>query len=121
MNLGPIAFFRKYKLTSSSGKKEDFESAHIACLMYNLLKSRKGSEDVSISFHRNIAAREKELTNLKELKEKYLVRISVRDIFGFATHQENATYSLRYKLTFQRISDNNVLSHRPAVGVTDAD
>ena len=62
---GPIALFSSYSLTSSNGKElEDFENAHIACVMYKSIESSKDSDDLSIGFHRNIETRKR-----KELKE----------------------------------------------------
>ena len=66
VNLGPIAFFNKYRLTSSSGKQiEEVENAHVICLMHKLLSSGRDSDDLSIGFHRSNGVRERELTNCK--------------------------------------------------------
>ena len=47
----PIALFTKLKLTSSSGKEiENSEKAHIACLIYKIIKNSKDSDDSSIGF-----------------------------------------------------------------------
>ena len=35
----------------------------------------------------------------------------MKDVFGFAEHQDNCTYEWGSKLTLQRISDNHALSH----------
>ena len=35
----------------------------------------------------------------------------LKDVFGFAEHQDNCTFGLIYKLTLQKNSDNHVLSH----------
>ena len=44
-NLGPIALFRSYKLTTSSGKHlEDISHALIVSLIYELLNSARGSD-----------------------------------------------------------------------------
>ena len=49
VNLGPIAPFSNYKLTTSSGKHlEDIDQAHIVSLMYKLLTSSRGKDDLSI-------------------------------------------------------------------------
>ena len=46
MNLGPIALFINYKLTTSSGKHlENIDHAHLICLMYKLITSSKGFDD----------------------------------------------------------------------------
>ena len=66
VNLGPIALFSNYKLTTSSGKHlEEISQAHIVSLMYKLLTSSKGSDDLSICFDRNRDRRKQELTIIK--------------------------------------------------------
>ena len=110
VNLGPIALFSNYKLTTSSGKHlENIDHAHIVSLMYKLLTSSKGSDDLSIGFDRDLNRRQRGLTNNKSQKGKFHVRIYLKDIFGFAEYQEKATYGLGYKLTFTRNTDNAVL------------
>ena len=72
VNLGPIAFFSIYKLTTSSGKHlEEISHAHIVSLMYKLLSSSKGSDVLSIGFDRSRDRRKRELTNNKSTKGKY--------------------------------------------------
>ena len=110
VNLGPIALFSNYKLTTSSGKHlENIDRAHIVSLMYKLLTSSKGFDDFSIGFDRDHNRRQRELTNNKDIKGKYHVRIYLKDVFGFAECQEKATYGLGYKLTLIRSTDNGVL------------
>ena len=93
VNLGPIALFSNYKLTTSSGKHlEEISHAHIVSLMYKLLTSSKDSDDLSIGFDRNRGTRKNELTNNKTIKGKYHIRIYLKDIFGFAEHQEHKTF-----------------------------
>ena len=54
VNLGPIASFSKYKLTTNSAKYlEDINHAHIVSSMYKLLTSARGSDDLSIGFDRD--------------------------------------------------------------------
>ena len=111
VNLGPIALFSNYKLTTSSGKHlEEISDAHIVSLMYKLLTSSKDSDDLSIGFDRNRGRRKNELTNNKTIKGKYHIRIYLKDIFRFAEHQEKGTYGLGYKLTLTRNTDNTVLN-----------
>ena len=111
VNLGPIALFSNYKLTTSSGKHlENIDHAHIVSLMYKLLTSSKGSDDLSIGFDRERNRRQRELSNNKSQKGKYLVRIYLKDVFGFAEYQEKGTYGLGYKLSLTRNSDNAVLN-----------
>ena len=93
VNLGPIALFSNYKLATSSGKHlEDVTHAHIVCLMYKLLTTAKGSDDLSIGFDGDRTRRLNELVNNKNIKGKYHVRIYLKDVLGFAEHQEKATY-----------------------------
>ena len=110
VNLGPIALFSNYKLTTSLGKHlENNDHAHIISLMYKLLTSSKGSDDLSIGFVRDRNRRQRVLTNYKTQKGKYHVRIYLKDVFGFAEYQEKAIYGLGYKLTLTRNTDNAVL------------
>ena len=51
------------------------------------------------------------MTNYKTIKDYYRVRTSLKEIFGFAEHQDNCTYGLGYKLKLQRKNDNHVLCH----------
>ena len=116
VNLGPIAFFSNYRLSTSSGKHlEEIGLAHIVSLMYKLLTSSKDGDDLSIGFDRNRGRRKNELTNNKTIKGKNLIRIYLKDIFGFAQHQEKGTYGLGYKLTLTRNTDNAVLNKDNAV------
>ena len=115
VNLGPIALFANYKLTTLSGKHlEEISQAHIVSLMYKLLTSSKDSDDLSIGFDRNRGRRKNEISNNKSIKGKYHIRIYVKDIFGFAEHQEKGTYGLGYKLTLTRNTDNAVLNKAAA-------
>ena len=62
--------------------------------MYKLITTAKGCDDLSIGFDRDCIRRRNELTNNKNMKGKYHVRIYPKDIFGFAEHHEKATYGL---------------------------
>ena len=116
VNLGSIGLFSNYKLTTSSGKHlENIDHSHIVSLMYKLLTSSKGSDDLSICFDRDRNRRQRELTNNKSQKGKYHVRICLKDVFGFAEYQEKATYGLGYNLTMTRNSDNAVLNKGNAI------
>ena len=118
VNLGPIALFSNYKLTTSSGKHlEEISHAHIVSLMYKLLTSCKDGDDLSIGFDRNRDKRKRALTNNKNIKGRCHIRIYLKDIFGFAEHQEKGTYGLGYKLTLTRNTDNAVLNKDNAVVV----
>ena len=116
VNLGQIGLFSNYKLTTSSGKHlENIGHAHVVSLMYKLLTSSKGSDDLSIGFDRD--RRRNELTNNKNFKGKYHVRIYLKDIFGYAEYQQKATYGLGYKLTLTRNNDNVVLNRGNAINI----
>ena len=118
VNLGPIALFSNYKLTTSSGKHlENIDHAHIVSLMYNLLSSSKGSDDLSIGFDRDRGRRQRALTNNKTQKGKFHVRIYLKDVFGFAGYQEKGTYGLGYKLTLTRNTDTAVLNKANAINL----
>ena len=114
-DLGPIALFINFKLATSSGKHlEDISHAHIVSLMYKLITSSRGSDDLSIGFDRDHFRMLRELSNNKNQKGKYHVRIYLGDVFGFAEHQLKATYGLGYKLTLTRNRDNAVLNKADA-------
>ena len=111
VNLGAIALFSIFKLTTSSGEHlQAINHAHIVSLMYMLLSSSEGTDDLSIRFDRSRDYRKQELTNNNNIKGKYHLRIYLKDIFGFAEHQKTATYGLGYKLTLTRNSDNAILN-----------
>ena len=118
VNLGPVALFSNYKLTTSSGKhSEDVSHAHIVSLMYKLITTAKGCDDLSIGFDRDRDNRKNELTNNENVKGKYHVRIHLKDVFGFAEHLEKATYGIGYKLTLTRNSDSAVLNKTNATAL----
>ena len=103
VNLGPIAFFSNYRLTTSSGKHlENIDHGLKISLMYKLLTSSRGSDDLSFGFDSDRNRRQRELTINKSQKGKYHVRNYLKDVFGFAEYQEKATYGLGYKLTLTR-------------------
>ena len=116
VNLGPIAFFSNFKLTSSSGKHlEDISHAHFVSLMYKLITSSRDSNDLSIGFDYSRKRRKDELAPNKNIKGKYRVKIMLKDIFGFAEHQEKATYGLGYKLTLTKNKDVAVIDKANAI------
>ena len=81
------------------------------------MTSSRDSDDLSFGFDRNRGRRKNELSNNKNIKGKYHIRIYLKDIFGFAEHQEKGTYGLGYKLTLTRNTDNAVLNEDTAVVV----
>ena len=119
VNLGPIALFSNFKLTTSSGKHlEDISHAHLVSLMHKLITSSKDSNDLSIGFDNSRNRRRDELALNKNIKGKYHVKIMLKDVFGFAEHQEKATYGLGYKLTLTRNKDDAVIDK--AGGIAEA-
>ena len=115
INLGPIALFSNYKLTTSSGKHlEKLDHAHIVCLMYKILSSIRDSDDLSISLDRSRDRRKRELLNNKTQKGKFHLRIYLKYVFGFAEYQETGTFGLSYRLTLTRNTDNAVLNKNDA-------
>ena len=76
VDLGPIALFSFFKLTISSGKHlEDISHAHINFLMNKLLTTSKSSDDLFFGFYRDRGRRQQELTNNKNIKGQYHVKI----------------------------------------------
>ena len=130
LNLGPIAFFSKFKLTTSSGNhlKDLSHALIVSCIcfyicfyivyMYKLLTSSRGDDDMSVGFDRDRNRRRDELTYNKSIKGIYHLRIMLKDVFGFAEYQEKPTYGLGYKLTLTRNKDEAVSDK--AEGIVDA-
>ena len=84
VNIGPIASFKKYRLTSSSGKEiEEIDNAHVICLMYNLLSSSRDSDDLLFGFHGSTDAREREVTIMETIKGIYQVRFFSKRFLWF--------------------------------------
>ena len=116
VNLGPIALFSKFILSTSSGKDlEDISHAHLVSLMYKLITSSKDSNDLSIGFDHSRNRRRDELALNKNIKGNYHLKIMLKDVFGFAEHQEKATYGLGYKLTLTRNKDDAVIDKANAI------
>ena len=89
LNLGSVALFSVFKLTTRSEKHlEDISHAHIVSLMYKLIRSSRGSDDFSIVFHRDCGRRREELTNNENTESKFHVRFILKDVFGFSEHQD---------------------------------
>ena len=98
-NVGPIALFSIFKLTASSGKHlEGISHAHIVSLMYKLVSGAKDSDDLSLGFDRDRGRKQ----------SKNHLRIMLKDVFGFAEHQEKATYGLGYDLTLKGNKDDGL-------------
>ena len=115
INLGPIALFSKYRLTTSSGKHlKNIDHAHTVSLMYKLLSSSRDSDDLSIGFNRSRDRRKREFLNNKTQKCKFHLRIYLKGVFGFSEYQEVGTFGLSYRLTLTRNTDNAVLNKNDA-------
>ena len=111
INLGSIVLFSNYKLTTSSGKHlENIDHAHNVCLMYNFLSSSRDSDDLSIGFDRSRDRRKRELNTNKTPKGKHHLRVNLKDVFGFAEHQQVGTFGMGYRLTLTKKTDNAVLN-----------
>ena len=95
---------------SSEKLLEDNSQAHIVPLLYKLTTSARRSDDLSIGFNRDRGRTQRKLTNNKNMKLNHQGRNLLRDIFGFAEHQEKATLSIEYKIVLTRISDHSVLN-----------
>ena len=53
-NMGPVAMFSNFKLTTCSRKHlEDISRAHLGSRMYKPITSGKGGDDLSIGFDRD--------------------------------------------------------------------
>ena len=62
VNLGSIAFFSSFTLTTNSGKHlDDNSQAHIVSLMYKILPSSRGGDDLSLAFHPDRIVRREEI------------------------------------------------------------
>ena len=69
VNLGPIALFSNFELTTSSGKHmADIGHAHIVSFMYELITSAKDTDDLSSGFDRSHDRRKKELPKRQKQK-----------------------------------------------------
>ena len=117
-NLSPISLFSKYKLATSIGKHiEEVTHSHIVCLMYKLKTSAIKADDLSIGFDRDRDRIKCELTDKKNQKEKFHIRVLLKDVFGYAEHKGNAKHGLGYKLKITRNTDNAVLNKANATPI----
>ena len=80
--------------TSSEDYLEDFSRARIVSLMYKLTLSAKDTDELSIVFDRVCGRRWDEMTNKKNKRVEFYVRIMLEDVFSFAERQEKASYGL---------------------------
>ena len=80
INLAATALFSNFKLTTSSGKHlENIDHAPIVSLLYKLLTSSRGNADLSIGFDRDRNRRKRDMTNNKNIRGKYHMRIYIKE------------------------------------------
>ena len=118
VNFGPISLFSEAKLTTSSGKHlEKVDNLHAVSLIHKFLTSTKSTIQLMYGFEEDTTIRRQELTNNKNEKGTFFVRIKLKDLFGFAD-QEKITYGLGYTLTLKRNTNNDAILR--SVGVDAA-
>ena len=81
----------------------------INSLMYKLIVCAKDTNDLSIGFGHSRNRRRDELTANKNVKSKNHLRNMLKDVLGFAEHEEKATYGFGYKLTLTRKKEDAVI------------
>ena len=117
VNFGPISLFSEAKLTTSSGKHlEKVDNLHPISLMIKLLTSTSQTSQLLYGFEESTSIRRQELTNNKNEKGTFFVRIKLKDLFGFAD-QEKITYGLGYTLTLKRNTNNDAILRSVRVDV----
>ena len=117
VNFGPISLFSEAKLTTFSGKHlEKVDNLHLISSMYKCLTSTKSTSQLLYGFEESETIRRQELTNNKNEKGTFLVRIKLKDLFGFADQEK--TYGLGYTLTLKRNTNNDAILR--SVGVDAA-
>ena len=115
VNFGPVALFSEAKLTTSSGKHlENVDNLHPISLMYKLLTSTQQTSQLMYGFEESTTIRRQELTNNKNEKGTFFVRIKLKDLFGFAD-EEKITSGLGYTLTLKRNTNNDAILRGIAV------
>ena len=57
------------------------------------------------------------MTKTKNQNGKNHIRIYLKDIFGFAEHEEKTTYGFGHKLTLPRNNDDSVLNQADAINI----
>ena len=121
VNLGVIGLFSNYKLTTSSGKHlEDISHAHIVSFINKLITSARDdlsitTDDLSTGIDRDCGRRQGGLSNNKTQNCQFHLMIMLKDIFGFAEHQEKGTFGLGYNSTLTEKIDNAVLNNVDAM------
>ena len=75
---------------------------------------------MSIDFLQKIKRPEWVLANFRIANFSYQIRINLLDVLYFAELQGNATFGLRYKISWPNSKDNFVIVHGTEAGVDDA-
>ena len=83
--------------------------------MYKLVTSAEDTDDLPIGSDRDSKRRQQELTNYKCINGKYLLRIMLKDAFGFSDNQQKATYGLGYNLKLTREKNDTLLNKVQAI------
>ena len=95
---------------------DDISHAHIVSLIYILISSGRGSDDLlSMSLDRDRGRRRQELPNIEDIKGKDHVRIMLKGNYDSAEQQEKDTFGLGYKLALTRININAILNKAEAI------
>ena len=81
---------------------------HPISLLIKLLTSTSQTSQLLYGFEESTTIRRQELTNNKNEKGTFFVRIKLKDLFGFAD-QEKITYGLCYTLTSKRNTNNDAI------------
>ena len=121
VKFGSIASFNFYHLATSSGKHlKEACQAHIVSLLFKLLTSAAGTDDMFIEFDCEPTRRQDDLNDNENVKGIYHLRILLKDIFRFAEHQQKATNGLGYILRLTRNFNIDILDKAAAPDVVVA-
>ena len=77
---------------------EEIDDAHIFGLMHKLISSCKDCDDLSIGFHQDISAHEREMCKNKTTQGILPGLFFLKRCFRFGGCQESVTYGLGYNL-----------------------
>ena len=97
---------------------EDFSDAYVVSLLFQLINSARGTDDLSLVSLCDREMRQEELTYDRNAKGKVLVSFLLKDFFGFAEHQQKAGHGTGYSLASSNNSRAAVLNK--AVPVANA-
>ena len=107
VDLGVIALFSNFNLTTSSGKHfEDISQAPKVSLMYKLITCAETSHEFSIGLQRDRVRAQRETIINKNVEGKFDIKFMLKDDFGFAELQKLVTYGVGYRLALTRNKDD---------------